>query len=907
MQKADPLIRTKLHLPFIRPGLVSRSRLQDRILSGLCGPLTLITAPAGFGKTTLVASCVIGCGMPAAWLSLDKDDNQTGRFLTYLTAALQAADNRIGNDAAQLMEGIQQAPPEAVLTSLINDLDNTNAEIVLVMDDYHLISSLAVHEEVAFLLEHRPNTLHLVIATRSDPPLPLARLRARGQTVELRTEDLRFSEAEAVQFLNDVMGLHLDAGSVAILDERTEGWIAGLQMAALSMRDRKDVLGFIEGFSGTHRFILDYLLEEVLASQPPEIHRFLVYTSILDRLTAPLCDALLANIGRSELGDEGGKPLSGSSSHEHSASVLEYLERENLFLVSLDDERIWFRYHRLFADLLRARLHQEQPDLVPFLHIRASTWLEQKGFISEAIQHLFAAHEVSRGADLIERYGSARWSESDLSVVQMADSLPREMLINRPKIGLYLAWLLINQGNIEKAYPLLKDMEQYLDSANRNSGQEWIQIIIRLALAFLIPPSSTPGIDPLPDTKILDEIPVDETVLRDAADILYGMALGRRGELDRAAEFSLKCMQREKRPHGTLTIPTLVPFLATIYQFQGRLHAAASLCYEFLNPIKAQGIRISTAGNMDVVLGDVLYEWNKLDEAEKQIREGLQANEPWGNVMTDAFGLFSLARVLQAKGDYDGAMQTVEKFEKRLHGESRPIEFGEAFRTLRVRVQLASGNLQKASKWVDHIHLSEDFQLHKDYYSLTLARIYLAQGRNVEAEKLLSGITSQFAAGNRIARKLETNLLMAASFAGEQRLPEAFGLIESCLALAEPEEYIRIFLDVGEPVRELLTAYLRSDAPGHKLFGQKVLGAFLHSSGESSSGPRQNGLIEPLSGREMEVLNLMALGKTNQEIARQLVVARGTVKAHAASIFRKLDAANRTEAVTRARQLGFLP
>ncbi len=265
MQKSDPLIRTKLHLPFTRPGLVSAAAASGADNGRLRGPLTLITAPAGFGKTTLVASCIAGRGMPVAWLSLDKDDNQPGRFLDYLIAALQEADPTIGNEAAQLMAGIQQALPEAVLTSLINDLDIAGGEIVLVLDDYQFISSQAVHEEVAFLLEHCPNTFHLVIATRSDPPLPLARLRARGQTVELRAADLRFTETEAAQFLNDVMGLHLDAGSVAVLEERTEGWIAGLQMAALSMRDRKDVTGFIEGFSGTNRYILDYLLEEVLA------------------------------------------------------------------------------------------------------------------------------------------------------------------------------------------------------------------------------------------------------------------------------------------------------------------------------------------------------------------------------------------------------------------------------------------------------------------------------------------------------------------------------------------------------------------------------------------------------------------------------------------------------------------
>ena len=504
MLKTNSLIRTKLRQPFIRPGLVSRPRLQEQITRGLRGPLTLITAPAGFGKTTLVASCVARCGMPVAWLSLDPNDNQAGRFLTYLIAALQAADNRIGSEAAQLIAGIQQAPPEAVLTSLINDLDSANTEIALVLDDYQLMNNQAVHAEVTFLLEHCPSTFHLVIATRSDPPLPLARLRARSQTVELRAAELRFTEPEAVQFLNDIVGLHLDAGAIAVLEERTEGWVAGLQMASialqshLSTRDRKDIIGFIEGFSGTNRYILDYLLEEVLASQPPEIQHFLLVTSILERLTAPLCDALLASDERPALSGKDEEPHSGLPSFRQSVSVLETLERENLFLISLDDERQWYRYHHLFADLLRARLHQAQPDLVTRLHIRASAWLEQAGYIPEAIQHLFAAHLDNQAADLIERYGPARWAESDLSVVQMADSLPRGMLITRPKIGLYQAWLFINQGQIEKALPLLNGLAQHLAGSASHSGQQWIHTIVRLALAFLVQWANPSGLELAP-------------------------------------------------------------------------------------------------------------------------------------------------------------------------------------------------------------------------------------------------------------------------------------------------------------------------------------------------------------------------------------------------------------------------
>ncbi len=409
MQKADTLIRTKLHLPFTRSRLVTRSRLQARIAAGLQGPLTLVIAPAGFGKTTLVASFVDGYGMPTAWLSLDKDDNQAGRFLVYLIAALHEADNTIGSEAAQLMAGMQPVPPEAVLTSLINDLNAITGEMVLVLDDYQLISSQAVHEEAAFLLEHCPNTFHLLIATRSDPPFPLSRERARGQMVELRAADLSFTEPEAAQFLNDVMGLRLDARSVAALDERTEGWIAGLQMAALSMRDREDVRGFIEGFSGTNRYILDYLLEEVLASQPPEIQHFLLWTSILERLTAPLCDAVLAN-------DEGSKKAGDDRSTRselvflrQSASTLEYLERVNLFLVPLDDERIWYRYHHLFADLLQTQLQKSLgAQDVALLHLRASEWYEHDGSTLDAIHHASIASDLERvrAPDRAELHGN---------------------------------------------------------------------------------------------------------------------------------------------------------------------------------------------------------------------------------------------------------------------------------------------------------------------------------------------------------------------------------------------------------------------------------------------------------------------------------------------------------------------
>lgn len=897
METTDPLIRTKLRRPFIRPSLVHRPRLQEQIAQGLCGPLTLVIAPAGFGKTTLVAASLEGWRMPVAWLSLDKDDNQMGRFLTYLLAALQDIDSRIGKEAVQLMAGMQPASPQAVLTRVINDLDQTRAEMVLVLDDYQFISSTAVHQAMEFLIEHCPGTLHLLIASRSDPALPLSRLRARGQMVELRTADLRFTTREAEQFLNQVMGLSIDERSVALLEERTEGWVAGLQMAALSLREHKDAARFIQDFSGTNRHILDYLMEEVLAGQSPEIQRFLLYTSILNRLTAPLCDAILKD-------DMEEIPIS----HAPSAINLEYLGREQLFLVALDDERTWFRYHHLFQDLLKARLQQDQASKIPFLHMRASGWLEQHGFVPEAIQHIIAAHELEQAADLIERYGPERWAEGDASIVQMADRLPPEMLITRPKIGLYQTWLLINQAEIEKAVPLLNDLVQRLAASGSEPGCRWIQTVVTLAKTFLFPQSATPGADLFPDYELLEEIPAGELVMRDVADVLYGMTLGRRGEIHRVEQVALRCIQREKAQQSPLAVPSIGPYLAYVYLELGRLHDAVSLCSDFLKAIQERGNRyIASPGCLNIFIGVALYEWNRLDEAEQQIREGLRENEPWQAAVPDGFGLGTLTRIFLARGDYGEAMQTAEKFETRFQDPGRPVEFQEDFHTLRTRVQLASGDFQQAFQWAEQVRRSQDFLLHEEYYRTAIAKIYITQGMCAEAEKMLTGTAPVVGTAYQAIGRLKSELLRAAAIAGQNRLAEALEILEECLALTEPEGYIRIYLDAVASIRELLATYLRSAAPAHRFYAQKLLDAFPPVFGSKSDRSRTAGLVEQPSERELEILQHIALGKTNKEIARQLIVSPGTIKAHTASIYRKLDVANRTEAVARARQLGLLP
>ncbi len=884
MIKTDSIIKTKLRPPFTRANLVARTALEDKISQAAKVPLTLITAPAGFGKTTLTASYLNSCGIPAAWLSLDKQDNQSGQFLTYLITAFQTAAPSIGQRLIQALVTTQTPDPTAVLTLLINDLDQSIQEIMLVLDDYHEITQAVVHESLSFLLEHCPINLHLIIITRSDPPLPLSRLRARGQLVEIRANDLRFTEKETAEFLNQVMGFNIDAQSITALEEKTEGWITGLQMAALSMRNHDDRQGFIEGFSGSNRYILDYLIEEVLHHQPQEIQNFLLSTSILGRMTASLCDFLL---------DTGNDQKTGPESP--SASILEYLERSNLFLVPLDDDRIWYRYHHLFADLLYAKLQQTHPELIPAYHIRASLWFEQNGFYHEAIRQRFLSEKIDQAAELIEQYGPETMQNNDPSILQMAAQLPEEFLLSRPILGLNLIWLMIIQGEIEKIQRLLNKFLQQKTSEKQISRPAWIDTFINLVIHFL-----SPGNNSFPAYSQVEKIPDNYPTLRNAADFLYVMTLARRGELDRSVEIAEACVRREKKRNTTPSAPSLSLYLTRGYLMQGRLQAAASLCREMIKAPYA----LNLAGNFRIDLGEVLCEWNQLTEAEELIREDLKTNQLWQNIMTEGFGLVALVRVLTAQGNFSGAFQTIDQLEKVMADPSqRPHEYEEDLLTLRIRTQLAAGDHHSTFLWADQIEMSELYQKQPDLFRYTLALIRLGQGKNKQVEELLHDAPVPDPVGSRTSRILSYQTLLSTAIARQGRTQEAFDLLESALSRAKPEGYLLTFLEIGEPFRDLLTAYLRSENPREANYARKILEAFPRIS----AAPQTAGLIEPLSERELEILGVMAEGKTNQEIARQLFIAPGTVKAHTGGIYRKLEVNNRTEAVTRARELGLLP
>ena len=926
MPNIDTLIHTKLQFPFIRPSLVSRPRLQEKIAQGLCGPLTLITAPAGSGKTTLVASSVAVVDIPVAWLSLDKNDNQEGRFLNYLIAALQTVDNQIGKEAAQLIVGMQFVSQEKVLTSLINDLGATGRDIVLVLDDYQFISNQVVHDGMAFLLEHCPNTFHLVVASRSDPPLPIARLRTRGQMVELRADDLRFTESEATQFLNDVMELKLEAGWIAMLEKRTEGWIAGLQMAALSMQNRDNVLNFIEGFSGTNNFILDYLLEEVLSRQSPEIQRFLLCTSILDRLTAPLCDAIMAKDEESTSEGKGQPPQLKSLVLSSSISTLEYLEKVNLFLVPLDDKRIWYRYHHLFADLLRAQLGTSlDADEIAKLHIRAAVWHGQNGSILEAIYHAALASDP----EMVERFIKQNYMElvsrGEMSGMRFwIGKLKRELVYNRPWLCIYEAYSHSWFGDLDEAAQLLVEAEKRIRAKVSTPDVQsiWGHLIYVKSRVTAMRGDIHQAIVYCLESR--EHIPASNLALQLDTRITLGYEYFLSGDYANASHILNETIQMGTTVGAIINTVAASCVMARLYANQGRLHKAYNLYQTTAQLIPDEDDQhLGARSLLEIGIAGLLYEWNDLDAALVHMNEGLRLISSWDKADDLILAYITLAQIYLTQANNREATEVVEKAFHLVQTRGVFSEARHAVECVRVRLWLSQGDLRAANRWVasQNERFSSDdiskFENELIYFSI--ARVKIATNKPNQAIGLLLHLEENAQSGGRNGRLIEIMLLKALAMQRMGDTEQAMHVITKSLTLAEPEDYLRIFLDEGQPMRMLLTQWLEhfSSNPLRE-YATHMLSNFdaeqqtfmaTQKKDYSTGGLSVNAgqvLVEPLSQRELEVLQLIALGKTNQEIAQHLVVARGTIKAHAASIYRKLDVTNRTEAVARARTLGIL-
>jgi len=906
----DVLVATKFYVP--RAGFVPRPRLLARLSQGIGSGLTVVSTPAGFGKTTVLGDWARRSRPPAAWLSLDAADSDPARFWRYVAAALDRV--RPGTDApvTALLRGRQQPPLEAVATAVINELSAPGeGGVALILDDYHLVQAPPVHDSIAFLLDRLPPGLRLVLSSRADPPLPLARLRGRGQLAELRAADLRFTLAETAAFVREVTGLDLPAASVAILQERTEGWAAGVQLAALALRGHADPAGFIATFAGSHRYVLDYLTEEVLTGQPPQVLRFLLETSVLDRLCGPLCDAVTGRPG--------------------SQALLEELDRANLFVVPLDGVRRWWRYHHLFADLLRARLKRERPAALPGLHRAAAAWHEEHGPADDAIRHATAAGETGWAARLVERHVETLLRRSEGATLdRWISALPVESIRARARLCLAQAVTAIAGWRLEAVEPLLASAEREFAA----SGDEPHEPSVGRPLSVLanVPASIAHLRAELARLRgdaaravacaqqALTHLSEDDWILRSMVAWNLGSVHWLRGELEEA-ERALADVVAERVAAGEGYLAMRVCYdLGEVQRARGRLDAAQRTYQCGLEVASEFGPQPPPAGIAHVGLAEVLYERGDLSTAHEHATQGVALCRHLAFIPPLATGYALLARIRWAQGDEAGALEAIGQAE-RVRLSPQVVALLNPVPAWRARLLLARGEVAAAARWAGErgLRAGDEPTYPREREYLALARVLLAEHAPGQALALLDRLHAQAAAQRRTGSLIEVMALRALALADGGDLAAAPASLAEAMALAAPEGYVRVFADEGAPMARLLGRLAAAQRTGRVVFPaevpqrylERLMRAFAPAAPAGAAPPATGdtgraGLAESLSGRELEVLRLLAAGRSNQQIADELVVTLATVKKHVGHILGKLAAANRTQAVARARVLGLL-
>jgi LuxR family maltose regulon positive regulatory protein len=889
-----PILATKLYIPPLRPHLVRRPRLIERLNEGLRRKLTLISAPAGCGKTTLVSEWLASCKRPAAWLSLDEGDSDLTRLLTYVVAALRTLAADIGAGVLGALQSPQPPPPEAILTILLNDMTTISEQFVLVLDDYHTIDTRSVDRALTFVLEHLPPQMHLVIATRETPQLALARLRARDQLTELRATDLRFTPSEATAFLKQVMGLALSADDIAALERRTEGWIAGLQFAAISLQGHLDPTRFITSFTGSHHFVLDYLVEEVLQQQPERVQTFLLRTSILDRLCGPLCDAVaLAPAGSGQ-------------------ATLEYLEHANLFLVPLDDERQWYRYHHLFADLLRRRLQQgsaasvgddteDEGRGVVDLHRRASRWYEEQGLELEAFHHAAAAHDVERAVRLIEGNGMPLHFRGEIGpVLRWLESLPSTILDAWPTLWIAYASVLLGSGQTTGVEEKLQAAEKALEGAEPDEKTR--DLIGRIAASRATAAVSQNQVDTIiaQSHRALAFLAPDNLAFRTSSAWKLGFAYQLQGDRAAARQAYTDVIAIAQASGNTNFTVMATIGLGTLQEADNQLYQANQTYQRVLQLLGEQPV---TGCEAHLGLARICYEWNDLAAAEQHGHQSLQLARQHEN--TDRFVACEvvLARLKLAQGDARGAAVLLARAGQSAR-EHAFVHWLPEVAAAQVLVLLCQGNLEAAAR------LAKAHDL-----PISQARVHLAEGDPSAALAALEAWRERVEAKGWEDERLKVLVLQAVALQAQGEQDQAVHILVDALSLAEPGGFIRLFVDEGLPMAQLLSAtaargimrdYIRTVLAMLTVETQKRQNTSHLPPSASLAHPHAQPLIEPLSYREVEVLRLIAQGCSNQEISEQLFLALSTVKGHNRKIFDKLHVQRRTEAVARARELGML-
>ncbi len=895
-----PLLATKLYIPQPRSDIVQRNHLIDRLSDGISKKLTLISAPAGFGKTTLLSEWISRCQIPVAWISLGKGENDFVQFITYLVAALKRIEESIGQTALSMLQSPQLPEIEPIVINLIKEIADIPNDLMLVFDDYHAIDTDKIHKIIELLLDYLPAHIHLVIATRADPPLPLARLRVGSQLTELRAADLCFTADETTLFFNKIMNLKLSGHDISVLESRTEGWIAGLQLAGLSMQGREDVPSFIKTFAGDDRHVVDYLAEEVLNIQSEKIQNFLLQTSILNRLSAPLCDFVTNNKGSQE--------------------ILNDLERANLFIVPLDNKRYWYRYHHLFADLLQQRLRQTQSDLVAELHKRASNWCRQNGLEDEAVNHALATQDFERVALLIAEQADTIWERGEHAKFKhWLEKLPADLIFSKPQLSVLQAESLLIRWRLDAAEQSLQVAEQALnpgpDHATESSLIEQAQLsnsdrmkmLGRIAANRSLIASFREDVAGIIQhaNRALEFLPEQELTWRSTVAITLGDGHSIKGDLKTAYQAQLEALEACKMSDNDFLLLIANANLAVTLRQQGRLQQTLEICQQQVQLANESGMsQTIVVGWLLAIWGEVLAELNNLDGAIDKARTGVEVTERCGDVGMLCKSYLCLMRVLYSMGN----MTDTEEIFLRLENISRQsditIKTASMIAAWQARIWLAQGKLETASQWIVKHGLEVEGALqfaHEDE-TIVLARILIAQGRLDEAIDLLDRLIKECEAGGRITALVEMLLIQALALRAQGNPDKAMVILRKTLSIAEPGGFVRIFIDEGPPVAELLEALLDDNTDIPRVYVKKLLSAFRLSKLIRTD----EGLVERLSERELEVLGFIAAGLSNKNIMEELFISMSTVKTHLSHIYSKLNVNSRTQAILKAKELDLL-
>jgi LuxR family maltose regulon positive regulatory protein len=927
MSEPDLLV-TKYIAPRPRSTLLHRDRLLVALDQSRAFPLTLLSASAGFGKTTLLADWAGQRAMQVAWLSLDDQDNDPTRFWAYVIAALRHGGSPVGMTASAMLHAPGPSSLTGALTSLINELAALSQDVALILDDYHLVGEPTIHESLQFLLDHLPYRLHLILSCRGDPPLPLARLRARGQVLEIRAADLRLSGEDAKRFLTQIMGLALTEEEIGRLDARTEGWIAGLQLAALSLRRHQDVSAFVEAFAGSHRFILDYVQEEILGPLPDAERSFLLRTAVLNRMNAEICQVLT------------GEPAS--------QLMLESFERANLFLVPLDEERSWYRFHALFREVLLARLQATQPEQVAVLHREAALWYWQHDQPHDAIFHALAAKDFPLVASFLEEVVERLYQKGELkTLLTWIKQLPDHVVHAHPRLATtyILAFQMLFPFSDQKEDEYLQQLRDGVEEMLQSGHQTSLTLAERDRLRHRL--------------TILDSWSLVAHALSDGdADQLHRLAeQGQQLPLDdesmwqqyQLAPFSIawrmagnfppmvaalqesraRAQQTRNRYHESQIIWGLIAALIA----SGQLRQAHGRCQELKELVDSLGGPLPVAAYPDLFQAQLAYQWNHLEAAKSAALQAIEKTRPlqYMDILMGAFEV--LVRVGLAQGDLAGAEQAVRDMESVYHSAGVPL-FHPWIESLRVQLWLAQGNLIQATDWAEHSSYRQEKLVYpREGAYLALVRVDLAQQQYTRAFPLLGALLNGAEQVSRIGSVISILALDVTALQVSGATDESLRVLARLLRLAAPEGYVRVFLDEGEPMLQALRALLTAKnqagtsvapvEPSLMSYAQTLIGAFASEPrleaaqqrptvasvarpATSLTHPPARALLEPLTPRELEVLHLLGEGTSNQEIARQLVVSLATAKKHVASILGKLGAENRTQAIARARSLSLL-